>query len=67
MATSSVWKNTADNRVYRVAEDGQSKVRVDHLASVVEAFDLFFSGQSSPILANTSDLRTWLNSIPTVV
>lgn len=60
MAGFSVWQNSLTGTNYRVADDCCRKIAV---SGVVLAFDLYFSGGVTN-QANTSDLRAWLNSIP---
>lgn len=61
MATQyTLWENSVTHVVYRVANDGQSKIAV---SGVVQSIDEWFTG-AQPAQANTSDLRAWLNSIP---
>lgn len=60
----SVWKNSITQNTYRVSDNGDNRCQL--LSQQIIDVSLFFAGQSSVALADTSQLRAWLESFHTV-
>lgn len=59
-----IWKNSLTNVHYHVPDTGGPKWAVDGDELAVDLYFLSLVGLDSVIVANTSQLRAWLNGIP---
>lgn len=69
----SLWRDSRNNRIYRVSAGGNDKVNMGTLAGrpavekEVAALNLANPGWGTIRSANDADWHDWLDSIPTVV
>lgn len=64
MAAFELWRDSRDNKLYRVASSGQSKVWIR--TSAAKNVDYYRQGSAIENKADRADSQAWLDSVPTV-